>query len=259
MIMAISFNNLSGSVPPELVHKLKHLKVLILRSNNLTGQIPAPLANFSSLSHLDLAFNQLEGTIPTSIGVLKDLNFLGLAYNNLSGEPPISIYNLSCLEVLQIQCNMLSGSIPTNIGSRFPSMRILSLFTNQFTRTIPASLSNLTSLQALHLAQSMLSGYVPRTIGGLRALQRLILSTNMLEANAGEGWEFIISLSNCSQLLLLDISYNAALTGQLPSSIVNLSTTLQSLDFSATRIWGSIPLAIGNLVGLEVLGAPYPE
>jgi Leucine-rich repeat (LRR) protein len=36
---------------------------------------------------------------------------------------------------------------------------------------------------------------------------------------------------------------------------VNLSTTLQSLRFDATGIWGSMPLDIGNMVGLEVLGA----
>ena len=39
------------------------------------------------------------------------------------------------------------------------------------------------------------------------------------------------------------------------SSIVNLSTTLQWLRFSDTSIWGSIPAAIGNLVGLERLYA----
>ena len=77
---------------------------------------------------------------------------------------------------------------------------------------------------------------------------------NMLEANDGEGWEFVTSLSNCSKLQLLVISYNAAFTGQLPSSIVNLSTTLQILGLDNTGIWGSIPCVIGNLVDLPTLG-----
>ncbi|CAD6232748.1 unnamed protein product [Miscanthus lutarioriparius] len=255
MIMVIRSNNLSGNVPLEIGHNLKHLKVLNLHHNNLTGQIPASLANLSSLSYFSLAFNQLEGTIPTSIGILKDLSVLDLGFNNLSGEPPISLYNLSSLEMLQIQWNTLSGSLPTDIGSRFPSMRILFIYKNQFTGIIPASLSNLTSLQELDLSHNMLKGHVPSTIGRIRALQNLCLSCNMLEADDGKGWEFIASLSNCSQLKLLDLSNITAFTGHLPSSIVNLSTTLQFLGISATGIWGSIPSAIGNLVGLEFLGA----
>ena len=126
--------------------------------------------------------------------------------------------------------------------------------TNLFTGPIPASLSNLTLLRRLSLGHNMLSGYVPCTMGKLRALQHLHLVDNMLEANDGEGWEFVSSLSNCSKLQLLVISYNAAFTGQLPSSVVNLSTTLQILGLDNTGIWGSIPCVIGNLVGLQTLG-----
>ncbi|OQU86321.1 hypothetical protein SORBI_3003G072000 [Sorghum bicolor] len=220
MIMAIGFNNISGNVPLELGHNLKQLKVLSLTNNNLTGPIPASLANLSSLSILDLSFNHLEGTIPTSLGVLREL----------------------------------CGSMPTDIGSKFPSMQILDYVANQFTGPIPASLSNLTLLRQLHLGQNLLSGYVPRTMGKLRALQHLHLVNNMLEANHAEGWEFVTSLSNCSQLQILDISNNTAFTGQLPSSIVNLSTNLQRLRLDNTGIWGGIPSSIGNLVGLEILG-----
>ncbi|XP_066308383.1 probable LRR receptor-like serine/threonine-protein kinase At3g47570 isoform X2 [Miscanthus floridulus] len=252
--MVLNFNMLSGNMPSELGDKLKRLKVLGLQNNSFTGRIPASLANLTSLRILNLAFNLLEGTIPNSIGILKDLWYLALASNNLSGVPPTSLYNLSSLDPLQIQWNMLSGSIPTDIGSRFPSMQILDFEANQFTGTIPASLSNLTSLHVLHLAENMLSGYVPRTIGRLRDLQILDLYINMLQANDWEGWEFITSLSNCSQLQRLSICNNAAFTGHLPSSIVNLSTTLQTLRLDNTGIWGSIPSAIGNLVGLEILG-----
>jgi hypothetical protein len=58
----------------------------------------------------------------------------------------------------------------------------------------------------------------------------------------------------CSWDLGTMLRHNGAFTGQLPNPIVNLSKTLQVLDFSATGIWGSIPSAIGNLVGLESLG-----
>ncbi|CAL4958213.1 unnamed protein product [Urochloa decumbens] len=255
MIMDININNLSGNVP-EIAHdKLKRLEVLNMWGNKFTGGIPASLANLSSLIILDLSENQLKGTIPTSFGVLKSLQFLDLALNNLCGEPLVSLYNLSSLWVLQLQANnMLNGSILTDVGNRFPRMQFLDLSGNQFTGSIPASLTNLTSLQVLSLSGNSLSGFVPRTMGRLRALQYLALDNNTLGADDGAGWEFV-TLSNCSHLQQLFISGNAAFTGHLPSSIVNLSTTLQVLDFSSTGISGSIPSDIGNLVGLEILDA----
>jgi Leucine-rich repeat (LRR) protein len=83
----------------------------------------------------------------------------------------------------------------------------------------------------------------------------MFLGNNTLEANNGAGWEFITSLSNCSHLRGLDISMNAAFTGHLPSSIANLSKTLRFIGFAVTGVSGSIPSAIGNLVGLEILDA----
>lgn len=49
------------------------------------------------------------------------------------------------------------------------------------------------------------------------------------------------------------LNNNAAFRGKMPISVVNLSTTLQGLSFNATRISGSIPSAISNLVSLQFL------
>ncbi|RCV24704.1 hypothetical protein SETIT_5G106900v2 [Setaria italica] len=246
-------NQLSGSVPFELGDKLTRLKNLIVYKNNLIGGIPASLANLSSLLVLSLSFNQLEGTIPPGLGGILSLRHLDLAFNRLSGDPPASLYNLSSLEMLQIQGNMLRGSIPVDIGKRFPSMLILRLATNQFTGSIPASLSNLTTLKELELQENGLSGHVPSTMGKLQGLRRLNLQHTNLEADNKEGWEFMTSLSNCSQLQHLLIGSNTAFTGQIPSSIGNLSTTLRTLMLADTGISGTIPSSIGNLVNLEYL------
>ncbi|XP_062185799.1 probable LRR receptor-like serine/threonine-protein kinase At3g47570 [Phragmites australis] len=257
-IMALRFNQLRGLVPSKLGSKLIRLRFLDLENNNFTGVIPASLSNLSSLSTLNLSHNQLEGTIPLGLshnqldGILG-LRVLHLGFNRLSSEPPVSLYNLSSLETLLIQYNMLHGSIPADIGSRFRSMQFLSFAGNKFTGTIPSSLSNLTTLQVLDISRNKLSGYVPGTLGRLRALQRLYLYDNLLEADDREGWEFITSLSNCSQLQRFEIGINAGFTGQLPSSIANLSTTLQDLLLSQTGITGSIPSDISNLVGLQAL------
>ncbi|KAL6626753.1 hypothetical protein ACP70R_030479 [Stipagrostis hirtigluma subsp. patula] len=230
--LSLHHNLLHGRIPTDLGSKLMRLQWLAMWSNNLTGTIPTSLANMSSLSALDLSFNQLEGTIPPSLGGILGLQFLVLNYNHLSGEVPQSLYNLSSLEWLEIEGNMLHGGIATNIGSRFPKMQALMYAHNQFTGSIPASLSNLTTLKWLALSKKI----------------------NMLQADDNKGWEFIGSLSNCSQLQGLLINENLNFTGQMPSSIVNLSTTLQFLRLDDTRISGSIPSTISNLVGLEFLG-----
>uniref|UniRef100_K3XPS3 Receptor kinase-like protein Xa21 n=1 Tax=Setaria italica TaxID=4555 RepID=K3XPS3_SETIT len=251
-VMAIRLNRLQGRVPSELGDKLASLRVLDLRNNNLTGTIPVSIANLSSLSYLSLAFNQIQGNIPDLDGILG-LKGLDLAYNSLSGALPSSIYNLSSLQMFQIQGNMFHGGIPADFGSRFPGMRILDFSRNQFTGPIPASFSNLTNLQFILLSSNRLTGYVPPTLGRLQALQGLYLYNNRLQADDEAGWEFIASLSNCSQLQQLTLDSNAGLTGQVPSEIGNLPTTLQVLLLDDTGISGRIPSSIGNLAGLQVL------
>ncbi|GJN05784.1 hypothetical protein PR202_ga23448 [Eleusine coracana subsp. coracana] len=242
-ILNLNFNQLHGCVSSEIGDKLAGLRFLGLAKNNLTGTIPASLGNLSSLIILQLGFNQLEGIIPPIFGVMRGIQFLDLAFNNLSGEPLLSLYNLTSLQELELQGNMLQGSIPADIGSRFPSMQVIGFFSNQFTGPIPASFFNLTALQLIDLSENRLSGRVPRTVGRLHALRHLELSRNALEADDREGWEFITSLSNCSQLEHLGLYRNAAFTGQLPSTISNLSTNLQFLRFDATGISGRIPTA----------------
>ncbi|CAL4977889.1 unnamed protein product [Urochloa decumbens] len=250
--LSLGSNQLHGRVPPELGDKLTRLLGLDLSSNNFTGTIPASLANLSSLTILELVLNQLEGTITPDLSRIQGLQWLSLSYNKLSGELSRALLNLSSsLQVLQVEANMFGGGIPADIGGKFPNLRILTLGWNQLEGSIPASLSNLTTLQDLSLATNKLTGQVPRTLGRLRNLESLSLHKNMLQANDTEGWEFITSLSNCSQLQSFTISNNIGFTGQLPTSIVNLSTTIQGLMFADTGIVGSIPLAIGNLFNLQ--------
>ncbi|GJN37464.1 hypothetical protein PR202_gb26422 [Eleusine coracana subsp. coracana] len=256
-ILNLNFNQLHGCVSSEIGDKLAGLRFLGLAKNNLTGTIPASLGNLSSLIILQLGFNQLEGIIPPIFGVMRGIQFLDLAFNNLSGEPLLSLYNLTSLRELELQGNMLQGSIPADIGSRFPSMQVIGFFSNQFTGPIPASFFNLTALQLIDLSENRFSGRVQRTVGRLHALRHLELSRNTLEADDREGWEFITSLSNCSQLEHLGLYRNAAFTGQLPSTISNLSTNLQFLRFDATGISGRIPTEYGEGSSISTIGDVY--
>ncbi|KAJ1282573.1 hypothetical protein BS78_03G063100 [Paspalum vaginatum] len=248
----LSYNAFSGRIPVELGNKLMNLQGLLLGNNSLTDAIPGSLGKLSSLKYLDLSTNQLEGPIPPELGSIPGLQALFLSANKLSGALPHSLYNLSTLETLGVAYNMLSGTIAADIGDRFPRMKILGFSANKFSGAIPPSISNLSALTTLGLDGNGFTGYVPPDLGKLRALTRLYLGDNRLEANDNQGWEFITSLTNCSQLQHLVLGNNS-FSGKLPGSIVNLSTTLQTLYLGDNRISGAIPSNIGNLVGLRLL------
>lgn len=123
---------------------------------------------------------------------------------------------------------MLSGTVAADIGDRFPSNEVLSFSDNRFSGAIPPSLSNLSALIKLGLAGNGFIGYVPPALGKLQGLTDLYLNDNRLEANDRQGWELITFLTNCSQLQHLVLGNNS-FSGKLPTSIANLSTTLQTL------------------------------
>uniref|UniRef100_A0A0E0JE62 Receptor kinase-like protein Xa21 n=1 Tax=Oryza punctata TaxID=4537 RepID=A0A0E0JE62_ORYPU len=249
--LSLPSSNLAGMLPPA-IGNLTFLRWLNLSSNGLHGEIPQSLGRLQHLRILDLGRNSFSGPDPAKPRNIPNLQKIGLDGNSLSGEFPPSIWNLSKLTVLQVYNNKLKGSIPTNIGDKFPYMQHFVLSVNQFSGVIPSSLFNLSLLTDVYLDGNKLSGFVPPTVGRLKSLVRLSLSINRLEANNMKGWEFITSLANCSQLQQLDIAENSFI-GQLPISIVNLSTTLQKFFLRDNSISGSIPTDIGNLIGLDTL------
>ncbi|KAB8102914.1 hypothetical protein EE612_035017, partial [Oryza sativa] len=118
--------------------------------------------------------------------------------------------------------------------------------------SIPVSLLNASHLQKLSLANNSLCGPIP-LFGSLQNLTKLDMAYNMLEAN---DWSFVSSLSNCSRLTELMLDGNN-LQGNLPSSIGNLSSSLEYLWLRNNQISWLIPPGIGNLKSLNMLYMDY--
>ncbi|CAD6239762.1 unnamed protein product [Miscanthus lutarioriparius] len=92
----LSYNSLSGQLPTE-VGSLANLNGLYLSENQLSGNIPHSIENCKSLEWLLLDQNSFEGTLPQSLenlkglGVLNNLTSLSkldVSFNNLQGEVP---------------------------------------------------------------------------------------------------------------------------------------------------------------------------
>ncbi|KAH6766087.1 Leucine-rich repeat protein kinase family protein [Perilla frutescens var. hirtella] len=126
---------LTGPIPENTLGKLDSLRVLSLRSNLLSGNLPSDILSLPSLSYLFLQHNNFSGDIPTSLA--PRLAVLDLSFNTLTGSIPLTIQNLTELTALTLNNNSLSGSIP-DIG--LTRLRRFDLSYNHLNGSIPSSL-----------------------------------------------------------------------------------------------------------------------
>ncbi|PRQ56836.1 putative protein kinase RLK-Pelle-LRR-XII-1 family [Rosa chinensis] len=248
--LIVGNNMLIGEISSQ-IGSLPKLQLLVLQWNNFTGEIPPTLGNLSSLEVFSVVVNNFVGSIPSSVGQLKKLRMFSVDANRLSGTVPPSIYNISSLEILSLVQNKIQGSIPTDMGKTLPNLKVFSLFENQFTGPIPPSISNATNLVQFNIAINSLTGQVPN-LHKLHNLGDFIISVNHLGRGKNGDLSFLSELTNATDLRRLIIGGNS-FGGTLPTSISNLSTTLQFLWVNMNQLHGSIPAGIQNLVNLEML------
>ena len=241
---------------------------LYLGRNHLSGQMPAELGNFTSLTRLNLSENRFSGTIPEELGSLTNLWYLNLSENRFSGDINAELGGLSSLRELYLYENQLTGMIPAQLGSlanleyldlgrkqltgpapsdlgRLTNLGVLSLGTNRLSGTIPTQLGSPTNLTHLSLNHNQLSGQIPEELGNLTNLTGLFLNGNQLT------WEIPEELGNSTDLQTLDLRNNQ-LAGKIPAELGNL-TNLQALDLSINQLSEQIPADLGDLTNLNKL------
>ncbi|KAI4998843.1 hypothetical protein ZWY2020_054185 [Hordeum vulgare] len=171
------------------------LQILRLRSNMFGGHIPKNLICLERLHYLDLARNNISGSIPWSLSNLKAMRIiydnnpaydfedniqvitkgqtreysietyqllvnLDLSCNSITGQIPEEIHLLIGLTNLNLSCNQLIGKIPNKIGD-LKQLESLGLSYHEFCGEIPPTFSALTSLTQLNLSYNYLSGVIP--------------------------------------------------------------------------------------------------
>ncbi|CAL5058255.1 unnamed protein product [Urochloa decumbens] len=280
MLLDASKNNCEGSIPP--LQNLSSLIKLQFGMNKLQGTIPSWLGNLSSLVLIDLQCNGLVGQIPESLGTLELFTTLSVSKNNLSGSIPSSLgnlyaltqvyldnnglegtlpslffNNLSSLKILDIEYNNLIGTLPPDIGNNLPKLIYFLVSDNIFQGMLPSSLCNASMLQVIETVENYLSGRIPECLGAQQTnLSAVSVAVNLFEATNDADWSFMASLTNCSNLVVLDISENN-LHGVLPNSIGNLSTQIEYLSVAYNNITGRITEGISNLINLQTLYMPH--
>ncbi|PIA24704.1 hypothetical protein AQUCO_91600001v1, partial [Aquilegia coerulea] len=245
-------NKLSGSIFAGF-SSMSRLFSLALAKNNFIGKIPPSLGNLSSLIEFSIVDNHLEGNIPDDLCSIQSLGIFQGGGNNLTGKIPSCLFNHSSIYIFTVGFNQLDGNLPPSMGLTLPNLRRIVLGGNKFSGPIPVSLSNATRLEDISFVNNAFTGSVPRDLGKLQRLRWLEFSENQIGTqHGGDDLNFINSLTNCSNLELLDFGTNV-LKGPLPDSISNLSTTINYLSIQDNNIYGSIPVGIGNLVKLYLI------
>uniref|UniRef100_A0A2C9WAB1 Uncharacterized protein n=1 Tax=Manihot esculenta TaxID=3983 RepID=A0A2C9WAB1_MANES len=242
---------LSGIIPVNQgICKLKHLQMLDISHNDLSGNLLLCLANLTSLRQLDLSFNHFIGNFSSSpLGGLTNLEHLSLS-NNLF-QIPISLspfFNHSKLKYIESRGNKIFAETDDQyLNPRFQlesfvlsdggyhgvfpkflyhqhNLQVVDLSHNQMREGFPSwLLQNNTKLEELYLINNSLSGF----------LYELQLDGNQFTGSIPH------SLSNSSFLQVLDLRHNN-LYGRIPRWLGNMHF-LRVLDLSMNNISGSLP------------------
>ncbi|XP_042486241.1 probable inactive receptor kinase At2g26730 [Macadamia integrifolia] len=129
---------LVGQIPPNTLGRLSQLRVLSLRSNRLSGQLPTDFSQMKLLRSLYLQNNLFSGGFPSSLTRLTRLTRLDLSVNNFTGDIPFSVNNLTHLTRLYLQNNRFSGNLPSINPSGLTDFNVSN---NNLNGSIPHTLS----------------------------------------------------------------------------------------------------------------------
>jgi hypothetical protein len=190
----------------------------------LTGSIP----NLKNVSYANFEYNMFTGTFPP-LSPPNVLTFLNLATNQITGTIPDSICNYNRLVEFNIASNLLNGSIPICNWSTFTKLNNLELNNNQFRSDLPESFAYFPCLDHLYLQSNQFTGTIPATYQLLftnhsscqfHQLEQFFVQDNQLSGTLPNIF-FNNAASNGMDLRF----YNNNFSGTLPSTLCNISGT----------------------------------
>ncbi|KAK3128338.1 hypothetical protein QOZ80_6BG0460240 [Eleusine coracana subsp. coracana] len=266
--LMLSDNNLVGDINNlgmSMSVCMKDLLLLDLANNNLTGSLTRWLGSLSSLLSIDLNHNSLSGPVPSNISQLTKLNQLDISYNLLQGTlTEEHLANLSKLDTLVMSSNHLRISVGTNWVPPF-QLNELKLHSCPLQSQFPQWLQTQTKMVTMDLHDTRIIGPLPNWLGtSLISLVSLDLSSNQLTGEIPTSLVHMKSLAflklDSNQLegqipdmpgniRVLDLSNNS-FTGPLPH---NLGNDLQFVSLSNNHINGSIPVYFCGMSNLTVI------
>ncbi|GKV30602.1 hypothetical protein SLEP1_g39396 [Rubroshorea leprosula] len=218
----LNYNSFFGKIPTWIGERLSSLIFLLLRSNNLSGDIPLKLCWLTNIMLLDLSNNNLSGNIPWCIQNLTTLaQQESSAFDHFFTDSQIDANHWKSGRYADKASVMWKGMERDYGNGNLKNLRIIDLSSNKLTGEIPVQISVLLELVELNLSRNQLTGWIPPNIGQLRNLESLDLSWNQLSGQLP--W----SMSQLYFLGTLNLSYNN-FSGRIP-----LGSQMQTFDASS--------------------------
>uniref|UniRef100_A0A0D9YST4 non-specific serine/threonine protein kinase n=1 Tax=Oryza glumipatula TaxID=40148 RepID=A0A0D9YST4_9ORYZ len=275
----LSYNSLSGGLPPELIFsgsivvldvsfnclggELQEvdssssdwpLQVLNISSNLFTGAFPSTTwEKMSNLVAINASNNSFTGHIPSSF-CISSLSFaaLDLCYNQFSGEIPAGIGKCSALRMLKAGHNNITGALPDDLFHA-TSLEYLSFPNNGLQGTIKLviKLSNLASSRNWRSFAWTITTY----LGSCHLANCTNLAAIVLVSNKFTGDLAKVNFSNLPNLKTLDLCTNY-FTGTIPASIYSCSN-LTWLRLSFNKLHGQLPEETEKLKSLTFVSLSY--
>ena len=159
-------NQFEDKVDDSFMLHLRHLSELTLNDNKFTSdkELPFHLISHQNLTLLDLSNNGLAGSLPNTFlstsNTNSQLKVLNLARNQLTGTVPLAIQMLSQLQFIDLSKNAFNGPIPVSLGN-MKGLTHAYLGENNFDpNAIPPVFFTDSNLQVLSLPSTQLTGQV---------------------------------------------------------------------------------------------------
>ncbi|CAN1838803.1 LRR receptor-like serine/threonine-protein kinase RPK2 [Linum perenne] len=154
-VLSLKFHELRGGIPLE-IWGLRELEVLDLEGNSISMELEVSgLRKLRKLRILNLGFNRIQGPIPRSINSrLKELNLAG---NQLIGTVPFELgFHCQFLEQIDLSRNLLVGRIPSSLANCH-QLKTISLSSNRLSGRIPVEFGRLRQLRVLDVSRNRIS------------------------------------------------------------------------------------------------------
>jgi hypothetical protein len=270
--LAISSNQLTGSILSLLSAETPLLTTLDISTNSFSGTVSSDLSTLDDLALIEISENHFSGSLPTDLGLLTNLHTLLATFNLLHGEIPIEICFLN-LTHFQLGENRISGVLPTQLGL-LQGLVDFDVFDNILTGIIPTELGNLAEMIILYLNSNYFSGPVPSAICAFPGLREFVIAGNYLTSTLPEQifslsvlQLFAVtenylsgSVSSPSSDVLLNLEFNinyfsGPLTNLFGDNSANQFPVLLLADVSVNVFTGSFPSVLFSLPRLQALVA----
>ncbi|KAM0908753.1 hypothetical protein ACQ4PT_015239 [Festuca glaucescens] len=232
----------------------KNLQELKLADANITGTTLQFVSNLSSLSMLDVRYNQLNGSVPMEIGMLTNLSYIYLGSNNLSGSLPVEIGTLTKLTYLDLSNNNLSGVISEDHFAGLVNLKNIDLSSNNLEFVIDSHWVPPFNLEMALFSSCYLGPKFPKWLRWQKGINILDISdTSLVGRIPNWFWTTFskasfmnVSLNQLSSELPPGLEFISVMTLSMQSNLLiglipKLPRTLEVLDISRNSLNGFVP------------------